>query len=456
MMQFVTEAKMFTDPEVMASAYLAKYYENQKVEYPINPFQMLKDEGVLFSLMNFKELEGVYIPTTNADDVPVVGINANRLITRQRFTAAHELCHHFRDADKHISCPINGKKSSIEFFADGFAAALLMPIHELRIQVNKRKNKRANISFEDVLDIADFFGVSFQSCLFRIAYKIHAIEGDTEPQALMKRASRFKPELIRAKRHMTYTKLYEGLIDCYQDSLQFQPTAFARNLFQSNYIYNDSRMEGVNVTIEQAAEIATDLRLHMQNSEYCTEANEFFSSVAGHYDMYCDILAVPVKDRISVYDLLPLNKKLFSYYPISDFGGAIRQNNVLVLGAKFETVDYHDIFDELRKVDVDIQDYYFRRGDLPLSEYIKHVVRTHHRITVIHPFPEGNGRTSRAFMNVQFVRAGIVPIYIRVEDKKEYLNALARADSAQDYDELYELVFKLILRSHVELTSNSY
>ena len=226
MMQFVTEAKMFTDPEVMASAYLAKYYENQKVEYPINPFQMLKDEGVLFSLMNFKKLEGVYIPTTNADDVPVVGINANRPITRQRFTAAHELCHHFRDADKHISCPINGKKSSIEFFADGFAAALLMPIHELRIQVNKRKNKRANISFEDVLDIADFFGVSFQSCLFRIAYKIHAIEGDTEPQALMKRASRFKPDFIRAKRHMTYTKLYEGLIDCYQDSLQFPTHCF--------------------------------------------------------------------------------------------------------------------------------------------------------------------------------------------------------------------------------------
>ena len=62
----------------MASAYLSKCYANQKIEYPINPFRMLKDEGVLFSLMDFKKLEGVYIPAENSEDIPVVGINVNR------------------------------------------------------------------------------------------------------------------------------------------------------------------------------------------------------------------------------------------------------------------------------------------------------------------------------------------------------------------------------------------
>ena len=103
MMQFQTEAKAFTDPEQMAAAYLFKYFGTRKIEYPINPFQMLKEEGILFSLMNFKKLEGVYIPASGDNDIPVVGININRPITRQRFTAAHELCHHFRDADKEIS-----------------------------------------------------------------------------------------------------------------------------------------------------------------------------------------------------------------------------------------------------------------------------------------------------------------------------------------------------------------
>ena len=125
----------------------------------------------------------------------------------------------------------------------------------------------------------------------------------------------------------------------------------------------------------------------MQNSEYCNEANEVFMSIAGHYDMYQDIFAEPVKETLTVYDTLLLNKKLFSHYPNPDFGGSTRQNNVLVLGAKFETTDYHDIFTELAKVDAEIRDFFSRHHDISMSEYVKHVVRTHHRITVIHPFP---------------------------------------------------------------------
>lgn len=449
-MQFESEAKKYTDPEKMAADYLVKYYGNQKIEFPINPFQMLKDEGVLFSLMNFKKLEGVYIPASSEDDVPVVGINANRPITRQRYSAAHELCHHFRDADKEISCPI-GSKNVIEKFAERFAAALLMPIGELRAQVNKRRNSTNNICFDDVLEIADYFGVSFQACLFRIAYLIHAIPGNTEPEELRKRVNKYGPDKERKRRHMTYSQLYASLIDCFQEQLAFTPSDHARYVFQNEYIYNDSRMEGLDVTVEQASEIVTDLRLNMQNSKYCSEENEAYLSIAGHYDMYREIFAEPVKQSLDIYYMFTLNKLLFSHYPNPEFGGSSRQNNTLVLGAKFETVDYHDIFNELTKVDEVVKDYYSKRDEIPTSEYVKHVVRTHHRITVIHPFPEGNGRTSRAFMNVQLVRAGLTPIYIKVEDKKEYVAALSRADQCGDYDELYEIIFRLILRSYVDL-----
>lgn len=449
-MQFESEAKKYTDPEKMAADYLVKYYGNQKIEFPINPFQMLKDEGVLFSFMDFKKLEGVYIPASSEDDVPVVGINANRPITRQRYSAAHELCHHFRDADKEISCPI-GSKNVIEKFAEGFAAALLMPIGELRAQVNKRRNSTNNISFDDVLEIADYFGVSFQACLFRIAYLIHAIPGNTEPEELRKRVNKYGPDKERKRRHMTYSQLYASLIDCFQEQLVFTPSDHARYVFQNEYIYNDSRMEGLDVTVEQASEIVTDLRLNMQNSKYCSEENEAYLSIAGHYDMYREIFAEPVKQSLDIYYMFTLNKLLFSHYPNPEFGGSSRQNNTLVLGAKFETVDYHDIFNELTKVDEVVKDYYSKRDEIPTSEYVKHVVRTHHRITVIHPFPEGNGRTSRAFMNVQLVRAGLTPIYIKVEDKKEYVAALSRADQCGDYDELYEIIFRLILRSYVDL-----
>ena len=54
-------------------------------------------------------------------------------------------------------------------------------------------------------------------------------------------------------------------------------------------------------------------------------------------------------------------------------------------------------------------------------------------------------------MNVQLVRAGILPIYVKVEEKERYFEALAHADLTGDYNELYEVVFKLILRSCVDL-----
>lgn len=453
-MSFQQQATEFSDPEKMAAAYLAQYYGNTKIEYPINPFQMLKDEGVLFSFMKSDNLEGAYIPASSEDDIPIVGINVNRPITRQRFTAAHELCHHFRDANSEISCPIlSTKKNDVERFADGFAGALLMPMHELRVQVNKRKNARGEVSFDDALEISVFFGVSFEACVRRIAYKIYALSGDVENEELKKRIKRFGPDKERKKRHIGYAGLYAGIIDCYQEQFTFTPTDRAKYIFQNEYIYNDSRMEGLDVTPEQAADIVTDLRLNAQNSIYCTEGkeNEPFMSIAGHYCMYQAILATPVSDKLDVYDMFDLNRRLFSRFPHPEYGGQKRENNTLVIGAKFETIDYADIFDELDKLNEEVKSYFANRANIPMSEYIKAVARTHHKITVIHPFQDGNGRTSRAFMNVELVRAGILPIYIKVDEKPKYIEALAEADLTGDYNDLYEIIYKHIFLSFADL-----
>ena len=127
MVSFKSNAKNYRDAESMAAAYLAAYFANSKIKYPLNPFKMLKDEGVEFKICNFNKLEGVYIPAQSQEDISIVGISAKRPITRQRFTAAHELCHHFRDADKQVACPI-GKKNASEYFADAFDLVLLKSI----------------------------------------------------------------------------------------------------------------------------------------------------------------------------------------------------------------------------------------------------------------------------------------------------------------------------------------
>lgn len=79
----------------------------------------------------------------------------------------------------------------------------------------------------------------------------------------------------------------------------------------------------------------------------------------------------------------------------------------------------------------------------------------HHMITKIHPFSDGNGRTTRAFMNVQLVRKGLSPLYIKVKEKKEYLDALEIADTKNNYDSLYEVIIKIMLRCNSEISQSS-
>jgi Zn-dependent peptidase ImmA (M78 family)/fido (protein-threonine AMPylation protein) len=410
---------------------------------------MLVDEGVKFAIRDFGKLEGVYIPAYDQDDIPIVGINLNRPITRQRFTAAHELCHFFRDSEEQI-CPI-GSRTASEVFADRFSSEILMPLSELITQVDNRK-RSGYVDFDDILEIANYFGVSFDSCVFKVAYNIHAVQGNTEVVELRKRIRKYKPDAQRRERGYNYVSLYEGLIDSYEHALRFVPNDFALYVFQNDYIYNDSRMEGVEVDIETAAEIITDIRLSKQSSKYCTEENEAFLSIAGHAAMYSYILELPVQEKCSVFETVSLHSRLYSCFPYPEFGGQFRKSNTLVIGAKFETIDYKEIVPEMLKLDETVKSVYTQRTGTNISSYIKEAVCLHHKLTVIHPFGDGNGRTLRAFFNVMTVRNKLTPVYIKVEDKDEYVGALAAADKDADYAPLFEFFYKAILRANVELT----
>ena len=49
---------------------------------------------------------------------------------------------------------------------------------------------------------------------------------------------------------------------------------------------------------------------------------------------------------------------------------------------------------------------------------------THAEFVKIHPFVDGNGRTSRLIMNYQLMRNGFLPVSVNKEDRLEYFNYL--------------------------------
>ena len=75
----------------------------------------------------------------------------------------------------------------------------------------------------------------------------------------------------------------------------------------------------------------------------------------------------------------------------------------------------------------------------------------HFRLTAIHPFSDGNGRTARLLMNLMLLRGGYVPMAVRPEDRKIYLDALERASLADDLGP-----FQVFMHERLDTTLGEY
>jgi len=66
----------------------------------------------------------------------------------------------------------------------------------------------------------------------------------------------------------------------------------------------------------------------------------------------------------------------------------------------------------------------------------------HFRLTAIHPFGDGNGRTARLLMNLILVRGGYPPIAVRPEDRSRYLDALEHGSTTEDVGPFQRFLFE--------------
>ena len=75
----------------------------------------------------------------------------------------------------------------------------------------------------------------------------------------------------------------------------------------------------------------------------------------------------------------------------------------------------------------------------------------HFRLTAIHPFSDGNGRTARLLMNLILIRGGYPPVAVRPEDRAEYLTGLETASLTGDMEP-----FQVLLHDRLSETLGDY
>ena len=82
----------------------------------------------------------------------------------------------------------------------------------------------------------------------------------------------------------------------------------------------------------------------------------------------------------------------------------------------------------------------------PATEFDAHI-----RLTAIHPFGDGNGRTARLLMNLLLIRGGWPPFSVRPADRRICLDRLERASLADDL-----LPFQTFMHERLETTLDEY
>jgi Fic family protein len=75
----------------------------------------------------------------------------------------------------------------------------------------------------------------------------------------------------------------------------------------------------------------------------------------------------------------------------------------------------------------------------------------HFKLTAIHPFSDGNGRTARLLMNLLLIRNGYPPITIRPEDRKVYLDSFEQGSLTENLN-----TYQLFMHERLDSTLFEY
>lgn len=189
--------------------------------------------------------------------------------------------------------------------------------------------------------------------------------------------------------------------------------------------YTSNAIEGNTLTLRETAEViehgitvgGKNLRDHLEAVDHY-EALQWMRDLAGHETPIGEAVVRELHRRI-VARSQPDIAGIYSRFPRRIAGSAVPFPNPVKItglmqefGAELETAPR-----------------------TPAAAF-----EAHFRLTAIHPFGDGDGRTARLLMNLLLLRGGYPPVAVRPEDRSHYLEALEQGSLADDLRDFQSLM----------------
>lgn len=146
------------------------------------------------------------------------------------------------------------------------------------------------------------------------------------------------------------------------------------------------------------------------------------------------------KEPLSEWDIKNIHALILKEIDNNN-AGKYRTENVVISGAKHIPPKNYEIGDLMQRLIAEYQSEWKEyhpviRATLLHGEFVK-----------IHPFIDGNGRTSRLLLNFELMKNGYPPIIIKKEERARYYDVLDIAHTSMNYEPFIELVSKLVIES---------
>ena len=117
-------------------------------------------------------------------------------------------------------------------------------------------------------------------------------------------------------------------------------------------------------------------------------------------------------------------------------GGIYRNQEVVISGASRTPPARNEMYVQIKNFFADLM---YKKDLNPIES----AAWTHAEFVRIHPFQDGNGRTSRLIMNYQLMSCGFLPISIAKENRLDYYNALDRYAAEGFLDDFTNMIAEL-------------
>lgn len=206
------------------------------------------------------------------------------------------------------------------------------------------------------------------------------------------------------------------------------------------WTYNSNGIEGNTLTLIETQVVLEGITVGGKTIKEHLEAINHEKAI-----IYLDEL---VKDNKSIteWNIKNIHQLILKEID-NENAGKYRRENVTIKGARHIPPDYIKIPELMGKL---ILNYETWNKYHPIIQ----AALLHGELVKIHPFIDGNGRTSRLIMNLALMNNGYNPVIIKKEDRLEYYDALDKAHTTGNYTDFVKLINKLeieMINKYLEL-----